>query len=183
MLVSNAIIDVIRVEANLDVEMSDVPPVLDAETLTGRPATATSDNSGVGSEFKVPARKGEGLIVNTKFPTSGQSSLQSSPLSEVPSGSLSQVASASESEPTGRQRSSRKRRAPQRFTEEPESPDSAKGMKESAGPRRRAKPTPRSNSTSQMWSEKGLFEGTNSILTSIDLVVCSSLLAFQREKR
>ncbi|KAH0556877.1 hypothetical protein GP486_005329 [Trichoglossum hirsutum] len=164
------IADVITVETKLDVGISNVPHAQDPETPTGRPATATSNGSGVGSDFKAPARKDEGQTVNTKLPTSDQSSLQSSPLSDVPSGSLSQLASASESEPTSRQRSTRKRRISERYREEPESPVSAKGAKESAGPRKRAKPTSRNNSMSQIWSEKSLFEGTNSILASIDLV-------------
>ncbi|KAH0542440.1 hypothetical protein FGG08_003195 [Glutinoglossum americanum] len=158
--------DTVNTETKPDAEMTDAP---DAEPTTERPTTAASDNSGAGSEFKVPAQRGGSLIVNTKLPISSQSSLQSSPLSEPPSGSLSQVASASEGENVGLQRSSRKRRAPQRFTEEPASPTPNKSAKEPAAPRKQSKPTPK-RSISDKWTEKALFEGTNSALATVDLV-------------
>ncbi|KAI9786964.1 MAG: hypothetical protein M1839_005195 [Geoglossum umbratile] len=162
--------DTNEAQAKPNTEMADTPNLHSADPPIERPATAASDSSGPSSEFKVPTRKDEGLVINTQLPISGQSSLDSSPLSEAPSGTLSQVASASESELVGRERSSRKRRAPRRFTDEPESPASIKSVREQTAPRKRAKPTPRSNKATQKWSEKGLFEGVGSVLASVDLV-------------
>ncbi|KAI9772842.1 MAG: hypothetical protein M1840_008724 [Geoglossum simile] len=162
--------DTTDMQATPNIEMSNSLDALSVSKPNEHPATVASDESVLGSEFKAPARKGEGLVVNTQLPISGRSSPESSPLSDAPSETLSEAASTSESEIIGRERSSRKRRAPRRFTDEPESPVSAKSAKEQTVPRKRAKPTPKSSRATQMWSEKGLFERTDSVLTLVDLV-------------